>query len=50
MISSLAIQSRISVLRSSGSLITIVADNTRRTRSTITIQAMNKGLAAARFR
>ncbi|CAG9782908.1 unnamed protein product [Diatraea saccharalis] len=35
---------------SSGSLITIVADNSRRTRSSLTVQATNKGLAAARFR
>ncbi|XP_063834015.1 uncharacterized protein LOC135083193 isoform X3 [Ostrinia nubilalis] len=35
---------------SSGSINTIVADNSRRTRSLITVQATNKGLAAARFR
>ncbi|KAL0895599.1 hypothetical protein ABMA27_011693 [Loxostege sticticalis] len=35
---------------SAGSIITVVADNSRRTRSVITIQATNKGLAAARFR
>ncbi|CAH0406039.1 unnamed protein product [Chilo suppressalis] len=35
---------------SSGSLITVVSDNTRRTRSTISVQVTNRGLVAARFK
>ncbi|KAL4715262.1 hypothetical protein ACJJTC_007844 [Scirpophaga incertulas] len=34
----------------SGSLVTIVTDNSRQTRSTIMVRAINKGLSAARFK